>query len=172
MKRIDIITSDTVDIPDQTVRLLFGQIDYARKSLFWEIEEMTTDELDFRGPEGTLNSTAMLVRHLMAIELWWLHAFQKKPIPTEVLDQFGPLEANDGRIPFVSGLTAPDLLSQYVRVHAMLREYVWALTSADLDRVITLSDEMETTVRWGLWHLAEHSMLHQGQIRWLRAWSQ
>lgn len=171
MNRLDILQPETADIREPMLRLLFGQMEYAFKSLFFLVEDMTVAELDYRGPSGTLNSTAMLLRHLAIIDLWWLHAFKGEPIPPELSERYGPLENEEGKLSEISGESLTALRSNYTHVHALLRAYVKSLTDADLDRPVRLGDQTETSVRWGLWHLAEHSMMHQGQIRWLRAWA-
>lgn len=54
----------------------------------------------------------------------------------------------------------------------MLKDTCAQLTDDDLDRVVTFGheDQKEATVRWGLWHIADHSRYHQANINQLRKW--
>ncbi|WP_433617094.1 DinB family protein [Paenibacillus cellulositrophicus] len=46
------------------------------------------------------------------------------------------------------------------------------LTDADLEKTVTFGHENEkqATIRWGIWHMADHNRYHQAHINLLRKW--
>lgn len=75
-----------------------------------------------------------------------------------------------GKIPAVSGVPLEELLESYDRVQTWFRDVCLGLTDEDLDRVVDYEDGKTATIRWGIWHIADHSRYHQAQIAWLRKW--
>lgn len=63
-------------------------------------------------------------------------------------------------------------MSKYEGVIEMLKDTCSQLTDTDLDKVVIFGHENEkqATIRWGLWHIADHSRYHQAQINQLRRW--
>ncbi|MFC4099050.1 DinB family protein [Paenibacillus xanthanilyticus] len=135
-------------------------------------EGMSQDEVDYRGRENGMNSTAQLIRHLAVVDLNWVFRIQGEPLPMSLRQQYGPMIDANQRIPMVQGLPWSTLMSQYEEVLDRLDEACAQLTDADLDRVVTFGhdNEKQATLRWGLWHIADHSRYHQAQINLLRKW--
>lgn len=159
------------DISEPGVAIMQGMIDDAFHRLQRLVGDMHPKELEYQGPNGRLNSTATLVMHLAVTDLSWVGSIGGVPIPPEVRARYGPLEGVHGRLPEIQGYTAHQLLDLYGEVQARMRGMLRTLSDANLTRVIQLPGRPDTTVRWGLWHIAEHSMLHQGHIRWLKQWA-
>jgi uncharacterized damage-inducible protein DinB len=44
---------------------------------------MTQEEIDCKGPNGDLNSTAQLLRHLAVVNLHWVYRIKGEPISEE-----------------------------------------------------------------------------------------
>lgn len=150
--------------------LLQGQIDYTYQNLRKLAGDMSSDELEYQGPDGTLNSTGTLIMHLANADLTWLYRLQGMTPPLEVRARFGPARQPGKRLPEIHGYSAAQLLDLYGEVQAQLQQYTRTLTDEDLAQVVWRTDEYEATARWGLWHIAEHSNFHQGHIIWLKAW--
>lgn len=76
------------------------------------------------------------------------------------------------RLPLIQGVSMHTLMSSYDEVMQLLRETCAELTEDDLDRVVLFghSNEKQATIRWGLWHMADHSRYHQAHINLLRKW--
>lgn len=72
----------------------------------------------------------------------------------------------------VKGVSWNSLISSYEAVLMMLNDSCTPLKDADLDKVVAFGHENEkkATIRWGLWHIADHSRYHQAQINQLRRW--
>ena len=81
------------------------------------------------------------------------------------------IDANN-RLPMVEGISLNTLISHYQGVLQMLKEACTQITDADLDKSVTFGHENEkqATIRWGLWHMADHSRYHQAHINLLRKW--
>lgn len=150
--------------------LLFGQIEMAQQFLTWLIRRCPPSELEYRGPAGDRNSIATMVLHIAGTNLQWVYKlFLNQPIPDHLKERF-LFHDGESVMPEVTGLTADELLARHQESVEHVRQYLLTLTDADLDRRVSMGPNADATFRWGLWHLAEHSMLHQGHMRWLRLW--
>ncbi|MCR8843316.1 DinB family protein [Paenibacillus sp. SC116] len=133
---------------------------------------MSQEEVDYKGLNNIFNSTAQLIRHLMYVDLNWVYRIKGEPLPQSLQEKYGPMIDENNRIPIIDGVSWSTLISQYNGVMEMLKDACAHLTDADLDRVVTFGhdNEKQATIRWGLWHIADHSRYHQAQINQLRRW--
>lgn len=155
---------------DPQMSLLFGQVEQAQQWLIWLIQGCEREKLEYRGPAGDRNSIATLVLHIAGCNLHWVYRmFQEQPVPSDLQRRF-VLHDGEGPMPEISGLTAAEHIERHRESVRHVKQYLLTLSAPDLDRKVTLGPDLEGTFRWGIWHLAEHSMLHQGHIRWLRLW--
>jgi uncharacterized damage-inducible protein DinB len=90
-------------------------------------------------------------------------------MPAEPDPIFGAYEDDHGNLPTVTGVSVADLLARQKLVIDMTREYLQTCTEADAERPVTVPWWPEqATLRYVLWHMAGHSMFHQGQIARLK----
>lgn len=148
-----------------------GQIENAFRRLSRLVQDMPQQALDYRGPSGNLNSTAMLITHLAQADLMYLHMIIGKLKSAELEALYGPFEDENGHIPLVTGRSATELLDHYRRVIEMVRDYLMTQSDEEASRPVTIAWwPQPATVRYVLWHISGHSMFHQGQISRLKAW--
>ncbi|CAH1211513.1 MULTISPECIES: DinB family protein [Paenibacillus] len=135
-------------------------------------EGMSQEEIDYRGLDGYYNSAAQLIKHIMVVDLNWVYRVKGEPLPSSLQEQHGPMIDENNRLPMVTGVALEVLLAQYAEVMLWLKETCEKLVDADLDRVVTFGHENEkqATIRWGLWHMADHNRYHQAHINQLRKW--
>ncbi|MFB9328933.1 DinB family protein [Paenibacillus aurantiacus] len=135
-------------------------------------EGMSQEEVDYKGLHRDFNSTAQLIRHLAVVDLNWVFRIKGQPVPPAMQEIYGPMIDERNRIPMIHGVPRHTLMAQYEEVMNMLEEACVQLTDADLARVVTFGhdNEKQATLRWGLWHIADHSRYHQAQINLLRKW--
>lgn len=133
---------------------------------------MSQEEVDYRGPDQSFNSTAQLIKHIMYVDLNWAYRIKGQPLPASLREQHGPMIDEHNRLPMVNGISLDTLISQYDAVLAIVKETCAYLRDADLDAVVSFGHENEkrATIRWGLWHMADHSRYHQAHINLLRKW--
>lgn len=133
---------------------------------------MSQEEVDYKGPNNNFNSTAQLIKHIMYVDLNWVYRMKGQPLPLSLKEQYGPMIDANNRLPMVKGKSLNTLMSKYEGVITILKDTCIQLTDADLDIVVTFGHENEkqATIRWGLWHMADHSRYHQAQINQLRRW--
>lgn len=133
---------------------------------------MLQEEMDYKGPDNKFNSTAQLIRHLMYVDLNWVYRIKGLPLPQSLQKQYGPMLDEHGRLPMVQGVSLNTLMTQYDSVLGMLEEACTQLTDADLEKAVTFGHENEkqATIRWGIWHMADHNRYHQAHINQLRKW--
>ncbi|MBD2870379.1 DinB family protein [Paenibacillus arenilitoris] len=133
---------------------------------------MSQDEVDYRGPRNNSNSTAQLIKHILYVDLNWIYRMKGEPLPQALKERHGPMIDASNRLPMVQGQSLNTLMSDYEDVLTMLKETCTQLKDADLDKVVTFGhdNEKRATIRWGLWHMADHSRYHQAHINLLRKW--
>lgn len=147
----------------------YAQLENAFKRLTRLVEGMSQEELEFTGPPGSRNSTATLLAHIALTDRVYLGCITGQ-MPAEPDPIFGAYEDEQGNLPTVTGIAAKDLLSRQRLVLDMVREYLQTLTDADAGRPVAVPWWPErATLQYVLWHMAGHSMHHQGQIVRLKA---
>lgn len=153
-----------------------GMLYSAVKENYERLKTITTDmsqeELDYHGPNGELNSIGQLIKHLAYIDINWVYRIKDEPLPNAFEDKYGPVLDKNNRLPNVKGVSLQELLSNYEQVFEMFKSECVGLTDTDLDKVVTFGhkNEKQATIRWGVWHIADHSRYHQAHINQLRKW--
>jgi uncharacterized damage-inducible protein DinB len=160
----------SADLPP-ALAVPFGLMEDAFRRLTNRVKNMNQAELEYTGPPGNRNSTAMLLRHLAYTDLGYFYMIRGEPIPADLEAEYGPVRLDDNTLPVVTGLTAEHLLEQYRRIIDMVGAYLRTLPEADAERSVQVPWwQGPATVRYLLWHMAGHSMFHQGQISRLQLW--
>lgn len=149
----------------------FGLLENSYGRLTHLVQRMGQQALEFRGPDGQLNSTATLLAHIARADLEYLHAIMGQRLSPELKAEYGPYQTSKNRLPDVTGKTAAELLERCRRVIEMGREYLATKGEEEAERPVQIPWwPQPATVRYVLWHMAGHSMFHQGQIRRLQEW--
>jgi uncharacterized damage-inducible protein DinB len=154
------------------VGMLYAAVKENSERLQTITEGMSQDEIDYKGPNNSYNSTAQLIKHILYVDLNWVYRIKGQPLPHSLEKQHGPMIDANNRLPMVKGKPLYSLISDYQGVLAMLKDACTQLTDADLDRIVTFGhdNEKQATIRWGLWHMADHNRYHQANINQLRKW--
>jgi len=154
------------------VGMLFSAVKENNQRLQFITEGMSQEEVDYKGPDNSFNSTAQLIKHIMFVDLNWVYRMKGQPLPESLKKQYGPMIDTNKRLPMVEGMSLNTLMCHYEGVLKMLKETCIQLTDDDLGKVVTFGHENEkqATIRWGLWHMADHSRYHQAHINLLRKW--
>ncbi|MFC5472310.1 DinB family protein [Cohnella suwonensis] len=154
------------------VGILYSAIKENSQRLQFITDGMSQEEVDYKGLNNNFNSTAQLIKHIMYVDLNWVYRIKGEPLPHSLKEQYGPMIDENNRLPMVKGMSLNTLMSKYEGVLIMLKDSCTQLTDADLVKVVTfgLENEKQATIRWGLWHMADHSRYHQAQINQLRRW--
>jgi len=152
------------------VGMLFSTVKENSERLKAITAGMSQEEVDYRGPDNDSNSTAQLIQHILYVDLNWAYRIKGEPLPSSLRERHGPMIDENNKLPMVKGESVEALLSDYESVIDLLRDICSRLTDADLDRVVTFGHENEkqATIRWGIWHMADHSRYHQAHINLLR----
>ncbi|MFF2888611.1 DUF664 domain-containing protein [Paenibacillus sp. NPDC057967] len=156
------------------VGMLFSAVRENNDRLKGITDGMSQNEVDYRGSDSSSNSTAQLIRHLLCVDLNWTYRIKGQPLPQALMEQYGPMIGENNRLPMISEIPLSTLISQYDHVMQLLHDTCRQLTDSDLDHVVAFGHENEkrATIRWGLWHIADHSRYHQAHINLLRKWYQ
>lgn len=154
------------------VGMLFSAVKENNQRLKLITEGITQDEVDYKGPDNSYNNIAQLIRHLLYVDLNWVYRIKGESLPHHVKEQYGPMIDRNNRLPMIMGMSVSTLMSDYEDVIKLLEDTCTQLTDRDLDKVVHFGHENEkqATIKWGLWHIADHSRYHQAQINQLRKW--
>ncbi|MNN17272.1 DinB superfamily protein [compost metagenome] len=154
------------------VGILYSTIKENSQRLQLITDGMPQEEVDYKGLNNNFNSTAQLIKHITYVDLNWVYRIKGLPLPLPLKEQYGPMIDEHNKLPMIKGMPLISLMSEYEGVLKMLKDSCTQLTDADLDNVVTFGHENEkqATIRWGLWHMADHSRYHQAQINQLRRW--
>ncbi|WP_194165679.1 DinB family protein [Oceanobacillus sp. CFH 90083] len=155
---------------EPVVGMLYAALENNYHRLKSIITDMSQEELDYKGPNQKYNSTAQLIRHLAYIDLNWLYRIKGDSIPEELENKYGPMLDENNNIPLVYGVSLEKLLSDYDDVFYMIQSICYQLKDNQLNTTVNYEDGKEATIRWGIWHLADHNRYHQAHINQLRKW--
>lgn len=154
------------------VGMLYSAVKENSQRLRFITEGMSQQEVDYKGPDNNFNSTAQLIKHIMYVDLNWVYRMKGQPLLESLKEQYGPMIDTNNKLPMVEGMSLNTLMSHYEGVLQTLEDACTQLKDADLDKVVTFGhhNEKQATIRWGLWHMADHSRYHQAHINLLRKW--
>lgn len=154
------------------VGILYSTVKENSQRLQFITDGMSQEEVDYKGLNNNFNSTAQLIKHITYVDLNWVYRINGQSIPHSLNERYGPMLDATNRLPMVNGKSLNTLMSNYEGVLTMLKDTCIQLTDADLDKVVTFGHENEkqATIRWGLWHIADHNRYHQAHINQLRKW--
>lgn len=134
------------------------------------VAEVGKEELDYKGPNQKYNSVAQLIRHLAYVDLNWVFRIKGESMPRSLEEKYGPMLNENDELPVVAGITLATLLAEYDEVFGMLTDVCFQLKDNQLDDIVDYEDGRQATIRWGIWHIADHSRYHQAHINQLRKW--
>lgn len=146
------------------IGLLHSMVIYNFERLKRLLAGMTQNQMDYKGPNHDQNSIAQLLRHLTVVDLHWVYRLQSRQVPTELQTKFGPMYDADGKLPTVTNIPLHTLVDEYEQVQAMLHHVCLNITDSDLDQTVPYEAGKTATVRWGIWHVADHSRHHYSNI--------
>lgn len=132
------------------------------------VEGLSQEEIDYKGQNNELNSIAQLLRHLLVVDLHWVFRLQSKEVPQKMFEKFGHMYNKEGKLPEIKFISFRTLIDQYERVQDMLREVCLGITDDDLNSTVPFENGNSATIRWGIWHVADHSRHHYANIAYLK----
>jgi uncharacterized damage-inducible protein DinB len=153
---------------EKTVGMLYAMVENNFQRLQSIVHGMSQAELDFKGKDGQSNSTAQLLKHLAYVDLKWVYRIKGDPLPDHLEKAYGPELDNDSRLPRCEGESLSALLEHYEFVFHLFEQVCEQLKDEDLETLVPYKDG--ATIKWGIWHMADHNRYHQAHINQLRKW--
>lgn len=150
------------------VGLLHAMVKYNFERLKRLVSDLTADEMDYTGVNKDQNSIAQLLRHLTVVDLHWVYRLQAAAMPVELQEQFGPMYDENGKLPIVRNIPLQILLDEYEHIQQMFRMVCLQKTDDDLLTIVPFENGNQASVRWGIWHIADHSRHHYANIAALK----
>ncbi|MES9700733.1 DinB family protein [Bacillus sp. JJ927] len=151
-----------------TVALLYATVKDTYKRLKILVSDITQEELDYKGSTGNLNSIGQLLKHLSVVDLHWVYRLKNESIPTNIELEYGPMIHPNGKLPSVNNESTNKLIKAYDRVPEMFHLECKRLSEDDLNQVVSYENGKRATIRWGIWHIADHNRYHQAHISLLK----
>ncbi|RUQ32851.1 DinB family protein [Peribacillus cavernae] len=155
---------------DPVVGMLFSMFDGNYRRLKSIVAGMSQEELDYKGPNLQYNSTAQLIRHLAYVDLNWFYRIKGEQIPEFLEEKYGPMLDENNGIPLIQGISVETLIAEYDEVFDKFKSLSYQLTDSHLNQTVDYENEDKATIRWGIWHIADHNRYHQAHINQLRKW--
>jgi uncharacterized damage-inducible protein DinB len=146
------------------VGILHATVKYNYDRFVGIVNGLSQYEIDYRGSSGKANSIAQLIRHLAVVDLHWVFRLHSKEIPLNLIETFGPMHDQDGKLSVLKNIPIQVLLDEYEGVQNMFRDVCLKLSDEDLPRTVPYENNNSATIRWGIWHIADHSRYHQAHI--------
>ena len=155
---------------DTVTGILYSMVDGNYKRLKSIVANMSQEELDYKGPNQKYNSTAQLLRHLAYVDLTWVFRIKDEVIPLDLEEKFGPMLDENNLLPQLTGISLDVLINDYDDVIRMIKSLCYQLTDQQLNQQVEYENGYEATIKWGIWHIADHNRYHQAHISQLRKW--
>lgn len=73
-------------------------------------------------------------------------------------------------LPQLTGISLDVLINDYDDVIRMIKSLCYQLTDQQLNQQVEYENGYEATIKWGIWHIADHNRYHQAHISQLRKW--
>lgn len=91
-------------------------------------------------------------------------------MPLDLEEKYGPMLDENNQLPQLKGISLDVLLNDYDDVINMIKSLCCQLTDKQLNRLVDYENGNEATIKWGIWHIADHNRYHQAHITQLRKW--
>ncbi|PDZ69317.1 DinB family protein [Bacillus paramobilis] len=150
------------------VAILYAMVTDTFKRLQKLVEGTDEKELSFKGSENKENSIGQLLQHLAVVDLYWVYRLKGEAVPRTLNNIYGPMLNEAGELPSLRKQALQQLMQDYEAVQHMFYEECMKLTEADLTREVFYEKGENATIRWGIWHIADHNRYHQAHISQLR----
>ncbi len=150
------------------VAILYATVTDTFKRLKVLVEGTVEKELSFKGSENNENSIGQLLQHLAVVDLYWVYRFKGEEVPPALENKYGPMLNEVGELPSLRKCTLQELMQDYEVVQKLFYEECMKLTENDLTREVLYEKGEYATIRWGIWHIADHNRYHQAHISQLR----
>jgi len=153
---------------DPAIGLLHSMVVYNYQKLKSLVDGLTQEEIDFKGNNNELNSIAQLLRHLAVVDLHWVYRLQYSNIPEDLKKRYGSMYDEEGKLPHIKHIPLETLLEEYDSVQQFFKNVCLQLSDQDLIKIVPFGNGNTATVRWGIWHIADHSRHHYANIAHLK----
>lgn len=131
---------------DHLVGMLYSAVNENYSRLISIVSDMSQQEIDYKGPNQTYNSTAQLIRHLANVDLNWIFRIKGEPIPKQLEEKYGPMLDQNNKIPFISGVSLEQILTDYEEVFSMFKSVCYQLTDDQLNHTVDYEAEKQATI--------------------------
>jgi uncharacterized damage-inducible protein DinB len=139
----------------------------SRKYLIEIIESLDEKALDFTPHEERIETIGTLLMHIAGVEWSWIF----EDIDGIEMDferfKYGFALRPSVNIPQIKGKSKQFYLGELKEVREQVYERLCKLKDEELEEMVG-SDEQRYSIEWILFHIAEHEMMHIGQILLLR----
>ncbi|TFG11017.1 DinB family protein [Candidatus Heimdallarchaeota archaeon] len=131
------------------------------------VHNIDEEALDFTPNEGTIETIGTLLIHIAGVEWSWIF----EDIDGIEMDferfKYGFALRPNVNIPQIRGKSKQFYLDELKDVREQVYKRLCKLKDEELEEMVG-SEEQKYTIEWILFHIAEHEMMHIGQVLLLR----
>lgn len=70
----------------------------------------------------------------------------------------------NNQLPQLKGISLDVLINDHGDVISMIKSLCYQLTDKQLNQQVEYENGNEATIKWGIWHMADHNRYHQAHI--------
>ncbi|EOP53244.1 MULTISPECIES: DinB family protein [Bacillus] len=150
------------------VAVLYATVSDTFKRLRGLVKDVGKEELHYKGSSNDENNIGQILQHLAVVDLHWVYRLKGAQVPLSLQEKYGPMLDEKGELPNTTKGSLREIMRDYEDVQNMFYDECMKLTEADLTREVYYEDGETATIRWGIWHIADHNRYHQAHISRLR----
>ncbi|MFD1675957.1 DinB family protein [Alicyclobacillus fodiniaquatilis] len=144
-------------------------MNYVRQTTTWEVQELTTKQLDYRQDDDA-NSINSLLRHIASIEtFYYITTIERRTMTKAEMERWGPaLELGPAGNLILRGYSLDEQLACLNEVRTRTLEGLQQKNDDWLSEEFPLNTETKANNYFAWFHVFEDELNHRGQIRILR----
>jgi len=139
----------------------------SRERLLHILDGLVEEALDFTPNEEKFESIGTLLMHITAVEYLWIFADMDGLDVDYERFKHGFALRPETKIPQIKGKSKQFYLDELKDIREQVYKRLLNLKDEELEKIVASEGE-KYTVEWILFHIAEHEMMHIGQILLLR----
>ena len=150
----------------QSFTTLVAQLIQVRKELYYTLEKVSEESLDYTPNERKIETIGTLLLHIAAVEWSWIFEdIDKKKMDFEKWKYAFALRPT-ANVPQLKNKGMKFYIDQLESVRKEVLERLLQFSNSDIEKLVE-SDSIKYSIESNLYHLVEHEAIHIGQINLL-----
>ncbi len=139
----------------------------SRERLLNVLEDLEEEAFDFTPNKEKFETIGTLLMHISAVEYLWIFADMDGLDVDEERFKHGFALRPETKIPQIKGKSKQFYLDELKDIREQVYKRFLRLKDEELEKIVVVEGQ-KFSIEWILFHIAEHEMMHIGQILLLR----